>query len=447
MGRSLVEPGLVVGSGRRALWIVAVTIRRLEAGRLPIEATVTFGGVRLPAAPEVHRTGPGPGWRVVGKVGPLIGTGDEHSGPRIVERRGAALEAVVEPGQVNRPIVDDPGLTPLEGPNFLRATGPGLLLVPRTDHQILPPFGGRLGAHAAPVEQRPGLVAVEPAGNREGRQRAGGKIGIEILEFLPITVERGVVEEIPVDRQRPTHRRVEGEQRPVVRELPPIENLRVDPVLAEPIEPTQGPSHAESPADVRDLVEIEAPGRGRRQADQVGRLMASRYPLRCAGILRPHAGDLAIGPGLGGAPFDGVVAVVDFLKQKPKGPLGVAGAANILDHNRIPPAGEVLAEALGADPVGPAPIRRADGNHRVFARSGGQPEVGHELGSVPHRDRHGVAPLDLGLGSERPDHHRGQGGDRGQPTQELPHLGRPPITESKRRDGRNRSWKTVCRAT
>ena len=126
----------------------------------------------------------------------------------------------------------------------------------------------------------------------------------------------------------------------------------------------------------------------RRDGDQVRRLPDRRLPLRQAHVGAADHPHLAVGPGPGRRPFDGVVAVACLLPHGVELALRAVAAARVLVQGGVAALGEIAAG--GRIAVGPgggrAPVvGRPLEDHRERAVSRRQVHLGRQPDAVAHR--------------------------------------------------------------
>ena len=242
---------------------------------------------------------------------------------------------------------------------------------------------GRVGDHSCEIERRADLLVVVPAGEVEHGDFHAIELVLVALGFPPV-VEPGVLEHLAPVGERPADRFIHGQERQVAMDLVPGDGIEVlEHVAGCEVVPgdVHRNRHAGGPLDEGVGGSDHGDHRG-----QVRRLLDGGQPLVLAGIRPAHRGDLAGRPGLGAAPFDGVVAVAALVAVGHEGAARIAPAAHVGDDEDIAPGGEVAAAFqafLVARRFQVGCAREDDGEPAVGV---GAVDVGRERDAVAHRE-------------------------------------------------------------
>ncbi len=213
-----------------------------------------------------------------------------------------------------------------------------------------------------------------------------------------------MVQPLPVPGDLAAQRGGDLRQRQHPEQPGPVQRLGAH-VLADPGADAERPPHrveaqGERPAIVNPVAVHVAGGDHREHADQGGMGQSGRKPLGGPDIAAAHQPDLAIAPGLAGAPRLGVVPILALVDKGEELPLAVVLAAHILQHDHIAPAGIEVAIRRAEVVVGGAleQHRECSGGVRAV-------DIGRQPDPIAHRHFQvelGPDPVGaLRLGSDR----------------------------------------------
>ena len=280
-------------------------------------------------------------------------------------------------------------------------------MTPRTDDEVAALAGG-LGlaflAHAGVPAERPLAEDVEPAA--EGVDGDADLLEDFLdVDLAPVVVVIGMGHPVFVELRVAPDKLLHGVQRHVPEDLvvadvfgTAFEVMRTHVLHDARFLPHGAPAEIErkTPAAVEsDPVVIEAGGCDvGKDGDQARRVRHRGAPLHVSQVGASLHADFAVGPGLLGGPFDGVVAVLDVVAERLPLALRLMASASVLEDVGITAPGEVDGAAVGAR-VALGAVGRARNKHGVLAFADRTKDVRVEDDAVPHRDRDAVLHRDV----------------------------------------------------
>ncbi len=194
-----------------------------------------------------------------------------------------------------------------------------------------------------------------------------------------------MVHRLPVHLRRPAgSRHVRRAQRQVQHKLAEIRLItRHLQVLGHPLQPV--PQLHGAACRVEPVAVIVVPRNHRENGLQVRIVEHRHLPLHDPQVRTAHHADLAVRPRLARDPVQRVVAVRRLLFERLERALRFVTPAHVFHHHRVAVVHEGLVIRRDASAL---PVRRAHQNGRHSGILGGQKNVGRQVHSVAHRNRH-----------------------------------------------------------
>ena len=163
-------------------------VRRFVLGHIPAQESIATQRIGVTLAMKIEGVSLRSGGSIFLFISPFIRSHDVDLRAWKVEV-GRAFQKMIEKCEMKSLNVVHGVCRKFEVAELRASSQEGLIVIPRTDQQILFVLGRRMGAHVAPVKEGARLIAIEPARHGQGRDVELFEILCRKHDALPISIQ------------------------------------------------------------------------------------------------------------------------------------------------------------------------------------------------------------------------------------------------------------------